>query len=95
MIQEGSTGAGGLDEPLNIHVCITKIMKPLMIVVPILVMFSIVLIKVIEQKIFICHTLLSRRNYQHIMMISKKILQNYQSQKIMSLIFFYDWKYFI
>ena len=38
MIQDGITG--GLDEPLNIHVCINKIMKPLMMIVPTLCGFG-------------------------------------------------------
>ena len=39
-------GLGGLDEPLNLHVCITKIMKPLIVIVPLLVMFTIIYIQV-------------------------------------------------
>ena len=39
-------GFGGLDEPINLHVCITKIMKPLIVIVPLLVMFTIIYIKV-------------------------------------------------
>ena len=39
-------GFGGLDEPLNLHVCITKIMKPLIVIVPLLVMFTIIYIQV-------------------------------------------------
>ena len=41
------SGLGGLDEPINLHVCITKIMKPLIVIVPVLVMFTIIYIQVI------------------------------------------------
>ena len=41
------SGFGGLDEPLNLHVCITKIMKPLIVIVPLLVMFTIIYIQVV------------------------------------------------
>ena len=42
------SGLGGLDEPVNLHVCITKIMKPLIVIVPVLVMFTIIYIQVIS-----------------------------------------------
>ena len=45
-IMNADAGGAGLDDPFNVHVCINKIMRPLMIVIPILVMFSIVFIKV-------------------------------------------------
>ena len=45
---EHGRGHGHLDDPLNIHVCLNKVMKPLMIVFPILVMLSIVWIKVLK-----------------------------------------------
>ena len=41
------SGFGGLDDPLNLHVCITKIMKPLIVIVPLLVMFTIIYIQVV------------------------------------------------
>ena len=42
------SGIGGLDEPINLHVCITKIMKPLIVIVPVLVMFTIIYIQVMS-----------------------------------------------
>ena len=41
------SGLGGLDEPINLHVCITKIMKPLIVILPVLVMFTIIYIQVV------------------------------------------------
>ena len=47
MMTGEESGLGGLDEPINLHVCITKIMKPLIVIVPVLVMFTIIYIQVI------------------------------------------------
>lgn len=48
MNPETEVGGPSLDDPINVHVCIRKIMRPLMIIAPILVMFTIVFIKVIN-----------------------------------------------
>ena len=51
MDRMGPTSGRGGNDPINIRVCITKVMKPLMIIIPIIVMVTIILIKV-ETK---CH----------------------------------------
>ena len=46
MDRMGPTSGRGGNDPINIHVCITKVIKPLMIIIPLIVMVTIVLIKV-------------------------------------------------
>ena len=46
MDRMGPTSGRGGNDPINIRVCITKVMKPLMIIIPIIVMVTIILIKV-------------------------------------------------
>ena len=70
------SGRGGND-PINLRVCITKIMKPLMIIFPFIVMATIILIKVLY--IFPLANLLDcpsiRLNYQRVMMTWTEVMR--------------------
>ena len=58
----GTTSGRGGNDPIKIHVCITKVIKPLMVIIPLIVMVTIILIKVQNN----CHKPIQTLSYYQI-----------------------------